>query len=93
MIQRGLIIHSSREYLTCVHHQKQIWTWADCMGHFSTYKNSGHFQETPPLQDLADIIQRGQFDQTTDHVSVLRRYFGEGAVKIMFKQGWERGQG
>ena len=63
------------------------------MGHFSTHEKAGHYNDKPPLQDLADTIKRDQFDQNSDFVSVLGRYFGEAAVAIMHKHGWERGQG
>ena len=75
MIQRGLTVHSSGEFLTCVHHRKQMHCFDDCLGHFTVYKY-WHRNEKPPLDELAASIQDQEADQTADGTPVLRRYFG-----------------
>ena len=76
MIQRGLTVHSSGKFLTCVHHRSQMHGFDDCLRHFTVYKKYWHRNEKPPLDELAANIQDQEADQTTDGTTVLQRYFG-----------------
>ena len=91
MIQRGLAVHSSQTFLTCVVCKKHVHDLGECVKHCTVYKDS-HQEETPFWDELAQNIQRSHSDEMTGGHSLLQRYFGEAAVGIMHKMGWERGQ-
>ena len=75
MIQRGLIINSTGEFLTCAHHKKQMHGFDECLKHFTFYKNY-HLEEQPSIPVLAENIKNDHFDASTGYASVLERYFG-----------------
>jgi hypothetical protein len=75
MIHRGLIVDSSGTFLTCVHHKTQLHGFDLCRNHFTVTKNC-HLHDNPCLNELADNIKSGRFDETDDGASVLRSYFG-----------------
>ena len=56
MIQRGLVVHDSGDFLTCLHHNKQLHGFDACVSHFTVVKNF-HQNEAPSLDDLAENIQ------------------------------------
>ena len=91
MIQRGLITHLSGSCFSCVHHDKQLWGFGECVRHFTEVRTF-HLHEQPHLQDFAENLKRSHTDEITGGSSVLERYFGHAAVKLIFGMGWQLGQ-
>ena len=69
MIQRGLIMDVSSNYLTCSYHNQPMHTFDSCLHHFCTSKQNWHGRETPSLDELAKDIRENS-------TSVLQRYSG-----------------
>ena len=75
MIQRGLVLYSTEDCLTCIHCPKQLWSFDHAVQHFTVVKNI-HRHDRPCLQELADNIETQHLDATTGGVDVLSRFFG-----------------
>ena len=76
MVQRGLKVHESGEYLTCLHHSTQLHTLDNCVYHFTQKKKCFHLKESPCLEDLAGNIENERTDAVTGESAVLERFYG-----------------
>ena len=75
MIHRGLIRDPCDQFLTCVHHKKQMHDYKECVRHFSEYRTF-HLSENPSLEDLAANLQTLNVEEATGGSALLERFFG-----------------
>ena len=95
MIQKGLSVHSLGTCLTCVHHDKQLWSLGACWEHFTVVKNF-HRADADNIKEHADRLkqqsEQNDAEEDTTGDCVLSRFYGAPAFGLIKKWGWQPGR-